>query len=100
MLIIYVKLLRPGDYDGTPIASDKQVAWDRVAESFNDEFKMWKKQYPSINLTVNTRDGKSCRSRWKYHVSLMVGAPFLFLASCIPLLLPCTPQKATTGLLS
>eukprot|EP00873_Tetraselmis_striata_P021595 jgi/Tetstr1/441859/TSEL_030070.t1 len=71
VLIIYVKLLRPGDYDGTPIASDKQVAWDRVAESFNDEFKMWKKQYPSINLTVNTRDGKSCRSRWKYHVSLM-----------------------------
>lgn len=70
VLIIYVKKLRPSDYYGVPESLAKQTAWDRVAEAFNTEFVMWKQQYPSINLTVNKRDGKSCRSRWKYHVSL------------------------------
>jgi hypothetical protein len=67
-----VKKLRPSDYYGVPESLAKQTAWDRVAEAFNTEFVMWKQQYPSINLTVNKRDGKSCRSRWKYHVSLAV----------------------------
>eukprot|EP00873_Tetraselmis_striata_P006023 jgi/Tetstr1/426287/TSEL_016604.t1 len=83
VLIIYVKLLRPGDYDGTvtsgqtspgavhdPVASDKPVSWDRVAHALNSEFIMWKEKYPGVHLNVHKRNGKSCRSRWKYHVSL------------------------------
>lgn len=92
MLIIYVKLLRPGDYDGTvtsgqtspgavhdPVASDKPVSWDRVAHALNSEFIMWKEKYPGVHLNVHKRNGKSCRSRWKYHVSLAVGAPSQFV---------------------
>eukprot|EP00192_Tetraselmis_astigmatica_P007169 CAMPEP_0117665722 /NCGR_PEP_ID=MMETSP0804-20121206/9972_1 /TAXON_ID=1074897 /ORGANISM="Tetraselmis astigmatica, Strain CCMP880" /LENGTH=708 /DNA_ID=CAMNT_0005473175 /DNA_START=360 /DNA_END=2490 /DNA_ORIENTATION=- len=59
------------DYYSNIAASQlKPPAWERVADAFNREFEEWKNCYPEMNLQVCFRDGKSCRSRWKYHVSL------------------------------